>query len=863
MTDRTAVPRGQAAPFPQALPARVESGLFVTDGEGTILYVNQAALRMLGYEAEELIGRHSHVLGHAIEEHEPTDAGGTTSTTATPAEASFRRKDGSPLGVVSSPLELADGEGSIVVFRDVGAECTTYSRSEALHRTLTDVPDTSVLLIDRDLRVLVAAGDAITRLPSFIQDVIRGRKVTALDADAPDELVALWVENYRAALRGERRAFEFNSQGLTFSVQANPVRGEDGAIESALAVVSDITQHTRAAHRLARHDLQQNAVAELGRFALETHNLEMVMSVAAACATATLGVDMAGVLELRPDGASLNRVASVGLPEPAACSEGEPLAERPIAAEVLRTGRPVIVGDLATDTRCSPARALLELGVASSLGVPIGGRDGPFGVLEVHAREEGAFSHDDVGFLSGVADLIAAAVERHRAEQAMRHEALHDPLTRLPNRTLAFDRIAQALARRRREGIDVVVFVLDVDRFKMINDSYGHAAGDELLLAVAQRLTGAVRPSDTVARLGGDEFVVICLGPDAASQAAEVAERLCQAVKPPLVLESGEHSVSVSIGITVSAGADDHPGSLLHDADVAMYRAKEGGRGRYELFDEAMRTEVMCRARTEAELRRGLEDGEFQVWYQPVIDLATGRPVSIEALVRWEHPERGLTAPLEFIHVAEEMGLIADIGLTVLEHACRQTAAWQRQFDTPLGVSVNVSGRQVTNPGFPAQAATIALLSELRPGTLALEITESVLMEEADSPSMVLGTMRAQGLSLSLDDFGTGYSSLSRLKRFPLDVLKIDRSFIAGVAANPTDRAIVKATIEMAHAVGLTVVAEGVETRAQEDQLRALGCDLAQGFLYARPQPAQATTNMLAGAFAVAAGMTHQVPPLH
>jgi diguanylate cyclase (GGDEF)-like protein len=541
-------------------------------------------------------------------------------------------------------------------------------------------------------------------------------------------------------------------------------------------------------------------------------------------------------------------VASVGVPEWLLAAEGGSLAERPIAAHIVRTGEPVIVDDLETDTRFESSQQLLEIGLASTLGVAIEGHDRPFGTLYVHARQRRAFSDDDVRFLGAIANLIASAVDRHREEQATRQEALHDPLTHLPNRTLALDRIAQALARRRREGIDVVIFALDVDRFKMINDSFGHAAGDEVLLTVAPRLIAAVRPSDTVARLGGDEFVVICVGVDAASQATDVAERLAAAARQSLVLESGEHSVTVSIGITVSTSSQDTPGSLLRDADVAMYRAKERGRGRYELFDEAMRSEVLTRMRTEAELRRALDGGEFKVWYQPVIDLESGLPVSIEALVRWDHPERGLTAPVEFIHVAEEIGLIAELGLEVLERACRQTAAWQRQFDTSLEISVNVSGRQATNPRFPALAASIAAQSQLRERTLELEITESVLMEEADSPTAILKTMQDHGLSVALDDFGTGYSSLSRLKRFPLDVLKIDRSFISGVGSNGADRAIVKATIDMAHAVGLIVVAEGVETQEQANYLRAFGCDRAQGFLYSRPQPANVITEMLAAA---------------
>jgi EAL domain-containing protein (putative c-di-GMP-specific phosphodiesterase class I) len=261
-----------------------------------------------------------------------------------------------------------------------------------------------------------------------------------------------------------------------------------------------------------------------------------------------------------------------------------------------------------------------------------------------------------------------------------------------------------------------------------------------------------------------------------------------------------------------------------------------------------MRTQVMRRMRTETELRRALDGGQLRVWYQPVIDLGTGRPVSTEALVRWEHPKRGLILPHEFIPIAEEIGLIAELGLFVLEQACLQTAAWQEQFETALGVWVNVSGRQVTNALFPAQAASIAARSGLRPRSLALEITESVLMEEADSPATILGTMQEYGLTLALDDFGTGYSSLSRLKLFPLDVLKIDRSFVSGVDSDTDDRAIVKATIDMAHALGMTVVAEGVETREQEEHLRAFGCDRVQGYLYARPQSAPATTDVLAAA---------------
>jgi diguanylate cyclase (GGDEF)-like protein len=649
-------------------------------------------------------------------------------------------------------------------------------------------------------------------------------------------------------LDGEPGAFEFLSEGLTFAIQALPVRADDDTVESALVIARDITERTRDEQQIARRSHQQAAAAELGRFALESHDLSALMERAVSTATATLGVDLGGVLELDAAERCLTLVAGVGLPAGSVGVYRVGVDESADAGFTLRTGEPTIVEDMASESRFTAHPALQRLGVVSSVSVPIGSRDEPFGVLNVHARAARVFFDDEVGFLTAVATLVIIAVQRHRKEQLTRHAALHDPLTGLPNRALALDRLAHALARRQRERIDVAVFVLDLDRFKMINDSFGHAAGDDVLLALAPRLTAAVRITDTVARLGGDEFVVICPDVDAGRGITEVAERLAAAVARPLVLDSGEHFFTVSTGIALAATRTDTPASLLGDADAAVYRAKARGRGRYELFDEAMRTSAMARVRTEAELRRALEQGELEVFYQPVIDLATGRPVSTEALVRWAHPERGMVPPLEFIPIAEESGLIAELGLQVLEHACRQTAAWQQQLDPAIGVSVNVSGRQVGNPMFPAQVAAIAARHGLRAGSLALEITETVLMEEADSPDTGIDTFAEHGVTLALDDFGTGYSSLSRLKRFHLDVLKIDRSFVAGIECNIDDRAIVQATIDMAHAVGLTVVAEGVETREQEETLRGFGCDRAQGFLYARPQPAAAITGVLAAA---------------
>jgi diguanylate cyclase (GGDEF)-like protein/PAS domain S-box-containing protein len=870
VTDRrnSEIERSREASMTRAITDGVPDGLYVSGGDGAFLYVNPPGLKMLGYEAAELIGRDSHATLHhsrvdgspfPVEEC-PLLRVRTTGVPYKTAEDCFWRKDGSRLIVAysSSPVPVASGAGTVVLFRDIGAERAAAAarhesellirRSEVLHRTLTaNLPDTTVFLLDHNLRVLVADGEAIRRLPWLDEDMFRGRKVAELYTEVPDEVLQLCLDKYDAALKGERQAFEFVSNGLTFAVQAVPIRAEDGSVEAVLVVARDITERTRAGQQIARRARQQNAVAELGRFALQSHDLGEIMTEGVRTATATLGVDVGGILALDEADETVTVLASIGLPEQFA-GDRIPVSRTANAGQTIRTGEPTIVEDLATETRFEPSPMLLKLGVVSSLSVLIEGRDRPFGILNVHAKEARGFSEDDVAFLTAVATLVILAVERDRDEQATRHAAMHDPLTGLPNRTLALDRLAHALGRRQRERIDVAVFALDIDRFKMINDSLGHAAGDDVLLALAPRLTAAVRLTDTVARLGGDEFVVICPDVDATRGAVEVAERLAAAVTRPLVLDSGEHFFTVSTGGTLAATQHDTPESLLGDADAAMYRAKERGRGRYELFDEAMRTSVMERVRTESELRRALDRGELKVWYQPVIDLATGRPVSTEALVRWQHPGRGLLAPMEFIPIAEETGLVTALGLHVLEEACRQTATWQRHLDPAIGVSVNVSGRQAINPVFPAQVAAVVERSGLRPGTLELEITESVLMEEADSPVTVLGTFRDHGLSLVLDDFGTGYSSLSRLKRFPVDALKIDRSFVSGIETNADDRAIVKATIDMAHAVGLTVVAEGVETSEQEECLRAFGCDRAQGYLYARPQPAQAITDVLSAA---------------
>jgi diguanylate cyclase (GGDEF)-like protein len=603
---------------------------------------------------------------------------------------------------------------------------------------------------------------------------------------------------------------------------------------------------------LVQHTRQHDAVARLGQIALREHDLETLLDEIVAAVAETLDAQLCAVLRLSEDEQTLEFASIIGY---RGVETSLPSGRGTQAGYALRTREPVVAEDLRNERRFDPA-SLLEQGMVSGMNAVIEGNERPFGVVSAHSTQLRHFSADDVNFLVAVANVLSAAIERHRKEEITRHAALHDPLTGLPNRALALDRLDLALARRKREGIDVAMLMLDLDRFKIINDSLGHAVGDDLLLALAGRLRGAVRPSDTVARLSGDEFVVVCERPGGVRHVVALAERIADAVSRPFALASGEHYLTASIGIAMAESATDTSASLLRDADAAMYRAKQRGPGRYELFDATVRAQVLARLRTETELRQAIDHDRLRVHYQPIIAAATGLPVAIEALVRWEHPERGLVAPLDFVPIAEETGLIIELGRHVLEAACEQGAAWQRLHDPDLQMFVNVSGCQLANPLFPAEVAEIASRSGMLPGTLGLEVTESVLVDETAASMAVLSNLGARGVRLVLDDFGTGYSSLSYLRRFPLDGVKVDRSFTDGLGSSRQDAAIMKAIVEMCRVLGLAVIAEGVESEPQLQQLRRLGCEQVQGYLLCRPLPADEIGEFLDSRFACDPGVT-------
>jgi diguanylate cyclase (GGDEF)-like protein/PAS domain S-box-containing protein len=440
--------------------------------------------------------------------------------------------------------------------------------------------------------------------------------------------------------------------------------------------------------------------------------------------------------------------------------------------------------------------------------------------------------------------------ERKAHEHELAHRASHDELTGLANRALVVEHLASALERAAHRHGHLGALFVDLDRFKVVNDSLGHEIGDRVLCAIGERLTQVVRPSDTVARFEGDKFVVVCEDLVTASDAERIAQRVLDAVQCPIEVDGEPVRVGVSIGIAFAGAGVGCATDLLRDADAAMYHAKEQGRGRVEVFDDRMRDRIRGRMQMERDLSECVDRGQLRLHYQPLVAMSDQRVVGVEALLRWAHPQRGLVSPTEFIPLAEETGLIVPIGTWVLEEACRQAREWQRRGCVGMSVAVNLSARQLSHPQFLPTLTRILSQSGLDRARVAVnfEVTESVLCSDPDAAVRTLTELRRLGAEVSIDDFGTGYSSLAYLNRFPVDVVKIDRSFIVDIDTDPRELAIVRAVTDLGHALGLTVLAEGIETDAQQAELRAIGCDIGQGFHFARPVPAQEVFAALPGA---------------
>ncbi len=813
------------------------SPLVLTDESGSFLRVNEAFCSLIGRDEDEVLGNS---IGDLLDPQDLADDQAlvrqllTGELDAGRIDQRYRRGDG-----VVVPVR---GEVWVAGFSGDGEQ-----RCLRVLRLLRPLEAEGDLALKNAAAVVASSGDAITaysmegRIVHWNPAAERLYGLPAADTVGRpiwDVLPSEWASDVECILervaRGERIANHETSRpggdgtSVEMSLTVAPMTDEDDHVVGASVVARDITQRKRAESLLT----EQARVLEMIAGTADLNQIldalaELIESHARSARCAILLLDHDSPRRLRHGG---------GLQLPGVENLVEDLDAG--AAGVPYATAALIVADLATDPRCHACRHLaLDLGLRSCWSSPIvaSGGESVLGIFALYYPDAYRPNEDDWDLLARLTHVAALAIGRHRTMEQLAYQAIHDPLTGAANRTLVCDRLGHALDRLKRQRSSVAVLFLDLDRFKALNDSYGHDAGDTVLIELTRRLQGAVRPSDTVARLGGDEFVVLCEDVIGELEVVGIADRISHAVAAPFMVDGKEVSLTASIGIAFPRG-EESPQSLLEQADAAMYQAKERGKARYQLFDTAMHERALRRLQTEEALRGALQEGELKVMYQPLVALEGGEVVAVEALLRWDHPERGVLGPGEFLDVAEDSGLIVPIGAWVIEEACRQAAEWGNGGDGTgkLKVHVNVSGRQLGLRELPELVRSALVGSGVDPSALCLEITETVLMHDAPAALRVLQALKSLGVRLSIDDFGTGYSSLTYVDSFPVDELKIDRSFVAKVGEKE-EPPIVLAVVSLAHALELDVVAEGVERAEQADQLRQMGCDIGQGYYWSGP----------------------------
>ncbi len=850
--------------------------------------VNAAACRILGRSEAELLDTTWDRLIHPDDRKKRlNDAQCPVTDDRTDYQDVIRfvRPDGSVVHVLATTTILRDHPDGkpyyLSQFQDVTQNMTTH---HYLRLLLENTPVT-LFLMDRTERIRFAGGEV---------NVGRVNTTRPTAFETFEDMPILPMA--RRALSGERVSGVVEARGRCYDVHVVPILAADGTVMSVAMVATDVTEREQALEELRARSAEQAIVADLGRQALNSPDPEPLWRAAAEMIIDHLHADAVTVHELRtgpigPIGPHL--VAAIGTPpEPGILVASALAARGPVHADNLSGPGPLPGPDPQGspdprgshdqqgphDQRGSSEPRDDNQGPRCGLAIPIGQPDNPTAILTIyraaptapdsptqdtfspapdaHSPAPGtpmrsimptsdtagtsgsrSFPEREVEFVQAVATVLSAAAVRFQIECDAHHRALHDELTGLANRTALFERLGQALnhGHQHRTGI---LFV-DLDGFKNVNDSLGHHTGDRLLCEVATRLRNTVRPGDTVARLSGDEFAVVCEEITTEPTLHAIAERVVTALSEPVILDGRHITITASIGVALSGPDIPDPDGLLRAADIAMYGAKHQGRGRYLLFDETLRSEALDRLTTENDLRRALTTNDLRLHYQPVIN-AGGDIIGAEALVRWQHPERGLLYPEAFLPLAEETGIIVSLGRWVLHTACHAAAAWTPGPPPlcPPHISVNVSARQLTDPHFlPDLAALLRTTNADHRYQLCLEITENTLIDDSSTVIATLQAAHALGVTLYIDDFGSGHSSLTRLHRLPLDGLKIDRRFIDRMIEDTADHAIVAAVIHLAHILGLTAIAEGVESPEQLAALTDLRCDLVQGYHLARPEP--------------------------
>lgn len=813
--------------------------------DGKISYINEAGIRGLAANsANDLIGRNMMDFVHPdYKEQAQIKIDEMVSTGIAPPvfEQRLIRMDGAVVDVevAAIPFTYKNRPAAQIIINEITdrkAAEEKLRRSEERYRSLVRQSKEGVYIFDPETKRIQEANDVFLSMLGYTEKEIHELTlydIVAVDRSVVDSKIALLKERgqfnvaHRQYLRKDGSVLDVEVRGSLISY---------GGSEVCLVNISDLAERKKAQaiqSALYRISEVMSTAQDMQDFYSAIHNIfsELMYAKNFYIAMYDPGTDMLSFpyyvdeYDTPPEPTHLSK----GCTEYVLRTGQALLASAETFAELERKGEVELVGAPSVDW----------------LGVPLKTSEKTLGVLVVQSYDERRFEEKDKEVLTFVSQHIASALERKQAAETIRHLAYHDSLTSLPNRMLFRDRFLHALALAHRKKEMLAMLFLDLDRFKKINDTLGHAAGDRLLQAVAERLKKTLREGDTIARLGGDEFMILLSGVKAVEDAAKVAEKILYAIRPSFMIDGHELHITTSIGISLYPYDGQDTDTLVKNADIALYRAKEYGRNNYQLYTAAMNARAFEQLALENSLRRALEREELFLMYQPLIDLKTRTISGLEALIRWQSPNGQIHPPDTFIPLAEDTGLIVPMGEWIFNTACRQIKLWQAQGLEIYPVAVNLSARQFQQQNLIGEISKALEEHQVEPQYLAIELTESTILKNADLAIDTLREFKLMGIQISIDDFGTGYSSLSYLKRFPVDALKIDRSFVNDCIENADDAAIVSAIISMAHSLKLQVVAEGVETGSQLEFLRTQNCDKMQGYLISPPMAASQFASFL------------------
>ncbi|NMF88867.1 EAL domain-containing protein [Aromatoleum petrolei] len=848
----------------QAVVDTVPDCVAMIDEHGRVLSINRSGLAMI--EAEQS----NDIVGRKVREVVPRKhfralrrlSGQISANTPVALEFEIVGFGGTQRWVDMQAVLLSDtadrGRIIVSVIRDVTERRRSVEHLRVLSRAVEQSPSL-VVITDRNGRIEYV-NPSVTRVTGYEAHEVLGKSPRMFSSgNTPARIYKdLWASLCDGKVwRGELLNRQKNGELYWAHMVASPIRDAHDRITHLVAVKENLTerkQTERMLHKLNRTlRLLTHCHEALVRIGEENELLRHICNTITR--TGGYRLAWAGFAE-RDERMSVRPVMHAGYEqgylETLDITWNSAVRENGPIGRAVRTGRPVVVNNIGDDETFVRSHEALARDYHACVGLPLCKDGQVLGVLAIYADETDAFDSEEVELLGKLAENLAYGIvslrtmaDRKRYQAQLEYQAGHDSLTGLPNRALLTDRLQQVIGRAQRYRRNAAILFLDLDHFKYVNDSLGHNSGDRLLKAVAERLASCVRDEDTVARLGGDEFVVVLQEVDGEEQVAAAIHRIQEAMTGAYPLDDNELYVSCSIGASICPRDGASVQTLLMNADTALYRAKAQGRNNFQFYAAEMNAHAAERIALTGKLRRALENREFVLHFQPQVDVRTLRIVGAEALIRWHHPQMGLVSPARFIPLAEETGIIVPMGEWVLRNACEQARAWLDGGAAPLRMSVNLSACQFRQEGLAALVARTVQACGLDPALLELELTESMLMEDPNAAIATMHELKAVGVRLSLDDFGTGYSSLNRLKGFPIDALKIDRSFVRDITTDRTDAAITAAVVSLAHSLGLSVIAEGVEEADQFEWLRRQGCDEMQGYHFSPPLPAEEFASLL------------------